>query len=114
MRTNEERIAAMHTRAAEINRQKNDRRVMIAQTAAAVVSLAAVIALALFIPQIAPVTPQGAGAAGAGMNASIFGSSEALGYIVTGVIAFLFGTCMTVFCFRLKRWKTEKDEQFTS
>ena len=50
MRTNEERIAAMHKRAAELEKEKRQRRVLIIQAVSAAACFAAVIALAFFMP----------------------------------------------------------------
>ena len=36
------------------------------------------------------------------MAASIFGNSEALGYIAIGLLAFLLGICVTILCFRIR------------
>ena len=49
MRTNEERIEAMHRRAAELEREQRVRKARFAGTAAALVSFAAVILLAVMI-----------------------------------------------------------------
>lgn len=111
MRTNEERIAAMHVRAAELNTQKRANHVRILQSAGAAVSFAAVILLALSMPNISAFGPGSAAGSPNDMHASIFGESSALGYVVISVIAFLLGTAVTIFCFRLKRWQDEKGEK---
>ena len=114
MRTNEERINAMHARASELNKQRRARQVRIIQAAGAAVSFAATIMLAVCIPRVAdfgtgsPIGP--AGPAG-NMNASIFGNSASLGYIVIALIAFLLGVTLTIFCFRLREWQKQKDQQ---
>lgn len=36
------------------------------------------------------------------MAASIFGNSEALGYIAIGLLAFLLGIFVTILCFRIR------------
>ena len=46
-----------------------------------------------------------------GMNASMFSGNAALGYIVTGVIAFALGAAVTLFCLRLRKWEEEKNEE---
>ena len=107
MRTDEERIKAMHERAANIKREARRRKVMVIQAAASVVSFAAVIVFACLVPGIVgkgmPEIVSG------GMNASIFSGNDMLGYIVTGVLAFLLGASVTIFCYRLKKWEEEKD-----
>ena len=42
-----------------------------------------------------------------GMNASLFATAGVLGYVVTGILAFLLGIAVTVLCFRLRMWKNE-------
>ncbi len=107
MRTDEERIKAMHERAGQLKREARRRKVMVIQAAASVISFAAVIIFACFAPGIV-----GKGMpeiVSAGMNASIFSGNNMLGYIVTGVLAFLLGASVTIFCYRLKKWEDEKD-----
>lgn len=112
MRTDEERINAMHVRAAELDEQRRARKVRIMQSAGVAVSFAAVIILALFMPRLADFGPGGPdGSAVEGMNASIFGDSAALGYIVISIIAFLLGVSLTIFCFRLREWQEGKNRQ---
>ena len=111
MRTSEERIAAVHRRAAELDRQRSARDVKILQAAAAAASFAFVILLAGMFPRIAEHgTGPGSGAAET-MNASVFSGSAAAGYVVIAVIAFLLGMFVTVFCFRLKKWKDEQNRK---
>lgn len=110
MRTDKERINMMHARAAQLEKQKRARKVRILQSAGAVISFAAVIMFAIFMPRISDAgegTPSGPGG---GMHASIFGDSAVLGYIVVSIIAFLLGVVLTVFCFRLRRWQEDKDK----
>ena len=57
MRTNEERLAAMHKRAAEIEREDKNRKVLIMQGASVVAGLAAVIVLAFIMPGMAGSLP---------------------------------------------------------
>lgn len=119
MRTNEERINAMHARASELNKQRRARQVRIMQAAGAAVSFAATIVLAVCVPRLADFETEPAGSplgqAGTSgiMNASIFSNSAALGYVVIALIAFLLGVTLTIFCFRLREWQKHKDEQET-
>ena len=101
MRTNEERIAAMHKRAAELEKEKRQHRTAIIQAVSITACFAAVIALAVFMPGFsrAFVSEENQGS----MSASIFSGSSLLGYIVIGTIAFLLGVSVTIFCFRLKK-----------
>ena len=109
MRTNEERIAAMHRRAAELKIEQRRRQARFAGATGVALCLALVILLALWMP--------GASAAvtgssmPAGMSASIFAGSGALGYLVVAIVAFLLGVCVTVFCVRLRKWRDETDPE---
>ena len=109
MRTNEERIAALHTRAAELEKEKKEQRVRILQAVSAAVCFAAVIVLAFLMPgsaeNFAGGSPQN------GMSASMLSGSSVLGYIVIGIAAFLLGVSVTIFCFRLKKWEDGKNQQ---
>lgn len=98
MRTNEERIEAMHRRAAELEREQRVRKARFAGTAAALVSFAAVILLAIMMPDLFQVVvPENSG-----MSGSIFASGGHLGGIVICIIAFLLGAAASAFCFRLR------------
>ncbi len=109
MLTNEERIAAMHDRAAVIEQRQRGRRVKIIQSAAAACSFAAVVLLAMFMPQLAALETQHSGAAPGEMNASIFAGTGAYGYVVIAIVAFLLGMTVTAFCFRLRKWQEQKN-----
>ena len=109
MRTNEERIAALHARAAELEKEKSEQRVRILQAVSATVCFAAVIVLAFLMPgfseNFAGGSPQN------GMSASMLSGSRALGYIVIGIVAFMLCVSVSIFCFRLKKWQDDKDQQ---
>ena len=79
MRSHEERIAEVKRRIAEKERRRRQRQERIA---------------AVF---------------GFGTAATMLGGSAALGYIVTGLLAFVLGVCVTIACFRI--CLLHKDEQ---
>ena len=106
MRTNEERLAALHRREVELEIEKRQRRLKLAQAVSVTVCLAAVILLALLIPQVS--SGLNWETASEGMSASIFYNGRFLGYVVVGILAFLLGTSVTVFCLQLKKWQDEK------
>lgn len=101
MRTNDERIAAMHTRAAEIRREQAKRRNTIIGAASVFACFLIVIAMGLVFPKLVTRTLSESDIDS--MNASIFSGNDALGYIVIAVLAFLLGAAVTVFCMRLRR-----------
>ena len=111
MRTNEERIAAMHERAGELNRERRMRRVRILQAGSAAAAFAFVILLAVLVSGTAPAGADSAAGAAAGLHASIFAGNGMIGYIVTAIIAFMLGAAVTVLCIRLRKWQREKDQE---
>ena len=110
MRTNEERIAAMHDRAAKIEQEQRNRRVRLLQCLFSAAAVAVAVLLAVFLPKAVSFTQNSAVLPG-NMQASIFNGSSSVGYIVIAVIAFLLGAFVTVFCFRLKKWQEKKNRE---
>ncbi len=109
MRTNEERIVALHTCALKLEKERRIRRVISVSAAGFVMSLATVIILALLMPgMMEKVLPM---SKAEGLSASIFAGSSILGFLVIGIVAFLLGISVTVFCYRLKKWQEEKDRE---
>ncbi len=109
MRTNDERLAAMHRRAGELTREKRKRQTIFVGAASCALGLALVIVLGLWMPSAAPALSHET--ASAGMSASMFSSAGALSYIVEGLLAFLLGICVTLFCIRLKKWREDSDKE---
>ena len=107
MLTNEERIKMIHTRAAELKAEKERRRIRIYQTVSAAACIALVIGLAVMMPTLSDTFTDGTSS---GMfSGSILSENGILGYIITGLLAFILGCAVTVFCFRLKKWQDSKD-----
>lgn len=107
MLTDKELTNELHRRAARIRYERKRRIAYISAVAGAAVSLAIVIALAAVMPGIA----ESIGAAPVtGMSASILADGGALGYVVIGLIAFLLGISLTIFCVKLKKWKEDDKE----
>ena len=109
MRTNEERIAAVHARAKDLDRERRARLVTILQTA----GVAACFAMVILLGSVMPHLPGEiiSGSVSSGMHASIFAGKSALGFIVIAIFAFLLGIVVTVFCFRLKEWQKRRDRE---
>ena len=109
MRSNEERLHALHERAAELEKNRRNRKVLLAEAAAAAVCM---IFIALLSVHIAGTAGSYAGGnAGPAMQAGIFSGSVVLGYIVLGVAAFLLGAAVTIFFYCLKKWQDEKNRK---
>ena len=108
MRTNEERIAAMHGRALKLQKEEKDRRFFSVCAVSAVVCAGILIGMSAIFPRVSEKRfPE----ASESMNASIFAGSNMLSYLVIAILAFLLGILVTVFCFRLKKWMSEKDRR---
>ncbi len=109
MRTAEERIKAMHSRAAEIKKEKDQRNAKILSSATVIAGLAAVILLGILMPGLTEnlTISEGYG----GYSASIFSESNAISFIVIGILSFILGVCVTVFCYRLRKLSTLNDKE---
>lgn len=107
MRTNEERIAALHGRALQLKRERKNQQFAVICAVSGAVCLGVLIGLAAMMPGVSDsrFTVEASNA----MNASIFSGSSSLVYIVISILAFLLGITVTVFCFRMKKWLDEKD-----
>lgn len=106
MRSHEERVAETKRRIAKIEREKRRRRNTVTMASAVAACLALLIGASLAMPGIAASIQTG-DYSGFETAASIFHGGAALGYIVIGLLAFLFGVCVTVLCFRLRQMSRE-------
>ena len=70
--------------------------------------LAVIVGVSLFMPDMVNRMEPGM-SSGFGTAATMLGGSAALGYIVTGLLAFVLGVCVTIACFRI--CLLHKDEQ---
>ena len=107
MRTNEDRIALMHARAGVIERKRRSFHAKIYRTASVAACFVFIVLLAVMIPNMTPELASGTYAGTA--SASIFTDNDFLGYVVIGIVAFLLGGAVTVFCFKLKKWQEENN-----
>ena len=105
MHTNEERIDRMHSRAAELCKEKMKRKTRAVQAATFSLCFAASVFVAEYIysvkDRITGITVTKS------LSASVFSDSGIIGAIVTAIIAFLLGISVTVFCYRLKKRQDE-------
>ena len=105
MRSHEERVAETKRRIAKMEREKR-RRNTVTMASAVAACLALLIGASFAMPGIAA-SIQAGDYAGFETAASMYGGGAALGYIVIGLLAFLFGVCVTVLCFRLRQMNRE-------
>ena len=106
MRTNEERVAAVKSRAARLERKKRLRQKRLMALACACASLAVIVGVALALPHL---QTRWRGAAYQ-MAASIFADSAAAGYVLIGLLAFTLGVCVTMLCYRLRVFHDRPEE----
>ena len=105
MRSNEEMIKAVHEREAEMRRARRKRQNLWMGGGVAVCALVLIALLVVYMPTIyerlspeRPVT----------MQASALADSGVLGYAVIGIVAFLLGIAVTVFCVLLRSRRDEE------
>lgn len=108
MRSHEERVEAVKQRIVQTRRQQLLRRNRIITGGAAAACLALIAGLSAMMPAV--LETAGPAAAAGLTTASIFGSSEALGYILVGLLSFVLGACFTILCFSLRRFQQEEAE----
>lgn len=108
MRSHEERIAEVKRRIAEKERRRRQRQERIAALFGVAACLAVIVGVSLFMPDMVNRMEPGI-SSGFGTAATMLGGSAALGYIVTGLLAFVLGVCVTIACFRI--CLLHKDEQ---
>lgn len=100
MRSHEERIAEVKRRIAEKERQRRQRQERIAAVFGVAACLAVIVGVSLFMPDMVNRMEPGI-SSGFGTAATMLGGSAVLGYIVTGLLAFVLGVCVTIACFRI-------------
>ncbi len=109
MRTDVERLEAMHKRAEEISAENFNKKKKIYYIAASLAVMAAIIALAFYMPTLnADITEASSGSE---MSASMFNDSSSLSYIVIGIAAFLLGMAFTIFCYSIGKIHKETDKE---
>ena len=110
MRTDEGKITALHERANQIEHQRAVRIARIVSVAGIAVCLAILVTVAMVMPRVLDQSP--AFVLESGMNASVFASGSALGFIVIGAMAFILGILVTLLCYKLKRWSKDHDREY--
>lgn len=89
-------------------RRRKQRQERIAAVFGVAACLAVIVGVSLFMPDVVNRMEPGM-SSGFGTAATMLGGSAALGYIVTGLLAFVLGVCVTIACFRI--CLLHKDEQ---
>ena len=109
MRTDKDRILAMHQRASELKREKRAFRCRLISAAGISICFIVIIIMAVFMPGLSGYYV--ADTAATGMHASTFSGSSFLGFMIIGIVSFLLGVSVTILCFRLKKWQELEDEE---
>ncbi|MBQ3291639.1 MAG: hypothetical protein IJH43_04605 [Mogibacterium sp.] len=104
MLTGQERIEAMHRKAAEIETRQRMVRANVIGAVSAVASLVLIIALSINMPLLMNGVSGGEESEYSG---SILADSPVLGFVVIGIIAFILGALVTVLCYRLRKYNEE-------
>ncbi|MBR6474778.1 MAG: hypothetical protein IKS98_04950 [Lachnospiraceae bacterium] len=112
LKSNEQRIAEMHKRAAMIVHNEREAKAKIYYVCAGLVAAAAMFFIVFILPGISGISGAGTvnGSADV-MVGSIFTDGDALNYIVVGICAFVLGVILTIFCYRLNKWKKEEPKK---
>ncbi len=108
MRSNEQRIDALHKRAAELKKSSMLIRTWVLGAASVACSFALLMLLVNWMPGTADTLAPGEPS---GMSGSIFSENGFLGYLVTALIAFLLGISVTMFCFCLKKRQEKQNNE---
>ncbi len=101
MRSNNERIAALHRRAEELEQKKTSHRIRALQACSVIGSFVAIVFLSSLMPGFSSVFDSED--VSNNLCASVFSQNVALGYIVIGIVSFLLGVFVAIFNFRLKQ-----------
>lgn len=107
MRTNEQRLAALHARGAQLQKARRDRRVLLLSAVGTAVCLGAALLPVLLAPDFPGET--GLRSAGNAISASLFAESPVLYTLAIVIVAFLLGVTATLFCLRLRAWHERQE-----
>ena len=110
MRTNEERAALIHKRAAEIRRERKKKKQCVLDMICIAACLILLIGVGMFMPgwEACITGDEVFHTSGA---ASLVGRNTALGYILMGLLSFLLGVCVTVLLYCLHRRNERKQRE---
>ena len=109
MMTTEERMRLIGKRTAEIRRQEEQKKRRVQDGLCLAACLILVVVIGAFLPGVVSGLSYEATGAMSGA-ASLVGSSEALGYIVMGLLSFMLGVCVTVLLYRMRRHTKPKED----
>ena len=112
LKSNEQRIEEMHRRAAMLEQNERQIKARLYTIGAGLVAAAAMFFIIFILPGLSGIsnadTIKGTGDV---MYGSIFTDGDALNYIIVGICAFILGVVLTIFCYRLNKWKKEEPKK---
>lgn len=110
MRSHEERLAAVKQRIAQEEQRKRIRRIRVTTVCSAAACFAVIVGLSVLMPGIVQnMTVDNYSVFETA--ASIFGGGAVMGHLIIGLVAFLLGICVTILCFRLRKFRREDGEK---
>lgn len=108
MMTDKDRISRIHSRTAEIKREKR-RRINTIESAAALIScFVIIIAIAMYMPQL--MEGQNTVISPYAGTASLIKSGETLGYVIMGILSFCLSVSITILLFKIRR-RSERENR---
>ncbi len=107
MRNMDEAVREISLRTERLRRRKALRRVRAQQTLAVCFCLILIVGLAFAAASL----PFGAGTFPNGVSGSMISQSPWLGYVMIGLLSFLFGVCVTLLCRLAGRRAGERKKQ---
>ena len=107
MRSNEERVVEVKRRIEQKKRKDKLQRSRMVMAAAVAASILLIAGLSAFMPGIAGQISTDS-YSHYGMTASIFHNSNALSYIIIGLVAFILGVCVTILGVRIHHLNKEQ------
>ena len=108
MRTDEERILKIHSRAKELKEENQRKQSLLITGASALGCIALIIIISLSAASVSDFSVAEAGAQG--MRASMLSGNSALKFVVVGILAFMLGCSFTIFCMKFKN-KQDNEEK---
>ena len=111
LKSNEQRIAEMHKRAEMIEYNDKQSKARIYYICAGIVAAAAMFLIMFILPGVSLNNVESINGTGDVMYGSIFTDGDALKYIIVGICAFVLGVVLTIFCYRLNKWKKEEPKK---
>lgn len=110
LKSNEQRIAEMHKRAAMIEHKAREAKARLYYVCAGLV--AAMFFIVFILPGLSGSSADGViGQTQNVLYGSIFSDKDILNYVIVGIFAFILGIALTIFCYKLNRWRKESGEE---